>query len=32
LAGDHRASEGRTGAGFLDFLNKYLQEPESLWS
>jgi pyruvate dehydrogenase E2 component (dihydrolipoamide acetyltransferase) len=32
LAGDHRASDGRTGAGFLDFLNKYLQEPESLWS
>ena len=32
LAGDHRATDGRTGAGFLDVLNKYLQEPESLWS
>ena len=31
LAGDHRASDGRTGASFLDILNKLLQEPESLW-
>jgi pyruvate dehydrogenase E2 component (dihydrolipoamide acetyltransferase) len=31
LAGDHRASDGRTGGEFLDILNKYLQEPERLW-
>ena len=31
LAGDHRATDGRTGAGFLDVLNKLLQEPEKLW-
>ena len=31
LAGDHRASDGRTGASFLDILNKLLQELESLW-
>lgn len=32
LAGDHRASDGRTGGEFLDILNKYLQEPERLWA
>ncbi len=31
LAGDHRATDGRTGAGFLDVLNKLFQEPEKLW-
>lgn len=31
LAGDHRASDGRTGAEFLDLLNKLLQEPAALW-
>jgi len=31
LAGDHRASDGRTGAEFLDILNKLLQEPEQMW-
>ena len=30
LAGDHRASDGRTGGMFLDALNKRLQEPEKL--
>ena len=30
LAGDHRASDGRTGGMFLDALNKHLQEPEKL--
>jgi pyruvate dehydrogenase E2 component (dihydrolipoamide acetyltransferase) len=28
LAGDHRATDGRRGAQFLDALNRYLQEPE----
>ncbi|HRW04831.1 MAG TPA: dihydrolipoamide acetyltransferase family protein [Caldilineaceae bacterium] len=32
IAGDHRATDGRTGAQFLDLLNKLLQEPEKLWS
>lgn len=30
IAGDHRATDGRTGAMFLDKLNKYLQEPKEL--
>ncbi|TDD76979.1 dihydrolipoamide acetyltransferase family protein [Flavobacterium caseinilyticum] len=30
LAGDHRATDGLTGSGFLVSLNKYLQNPESL--
>ena len=30
LAGDHRATDGRTGALFLDKLNKFLQNPEGL--
>lgn len=30
LAGDHRASDGRTGAQFLTALDRYLQEPEKL--
>ena len=30
LAGDHRASDGRRGAQFLDALNRYLQLPEQL--
>jgi pyruvate dehydrogenase E2 component (dihydrolipoamide acetyltransferase) len=30
LAGDHRASDGRTGGMFLDALNKHLQETEKL--
>lgn len=30
LAGDHRATDGRTGAQFLDTLNKLLQNPEGL--
>jgi pyruvate dehydrogenase E2 component (dihydrolipoamide acetyltransferase) len=32
LAGDHRATDGRTGAQFLDILNRLLQEPEKLWT
>lgn len=32
IAGDHRASDGRTGAQFLDTFNKLLQEPEKLWT
>ena len=32
IAGDHRATDGRTGAQFLDTLNKLLQEPEQLWT
>ena len=31
IAGDHRATDGRTGAQFLDLLSKLLQEPEKLW-
>jgi pyruvate dehydrogenase E2 component (dihydrolipoamide acetyltransferase) len=30
IAGDHRATDGRTGAMFLDKLNKYLQQPKDL--
>ena len=30
LAGDHRATDGRIGAQFLDKLNKFLQNPERL--
>jgi pyruvate dehydrogenase E2 component (dihydrolipoamide acetyltransferase) len=30
VAGDHRASDGRTGAQFLEALDKHLQEPEAL--
>jgi len=30
LAGDHRATDGRTGALFLDKLNQLLQNPEAL--
>jgi pyruvate dehydrogenase E2 component (dihydrolipoamide acetyltransferase) len=30
LAGDHRATDGRTGARFLDALNRQFQHPESL--
>lgn len=30
LAGDHRATDGRTGAEFLDGLSQFLREPESL--
>lgn len=30
LAGDHRATDGRTGALFLDKLNKFLQNPQEL--
>jgi pyruvate dehydrogenase E2 component (dihydrolipoamide acetyltransferase) len=30
LAGDHRATDGRRGAQFLDALTKHLQEPETL--
>ncbi|MEQ1883789.1 MAG: dihydrolipoamide acetyltransferase family protein [Bryobacteraceae bacterium] len=30
LAGDHRASDGRRGAQFLDALNALLQKPETL--
>jgi pyruvate dehydrogenase E2 component (dihydrolipoamide acetyltransferase) len=30
LAGDHRATDGRQGAEFLDALNRYLQEVEKL--
>jgi pyruvate dehydrogenase E2 component (dihydrolipoamide acetyltransferase) len=30
LAGDHRATDGRRGAQFLDALNRFLQEPASL--
>lgn len=31
LAGDHRATDGRVGAEFLDVLNKLLQEPTTLF-
>lgn len=31
LAGDHRATDGRVGAEFLDVLNKLLQEPAALF-
>ncbi len=31
MAGDHRASDGRTGGEFLDILNKLLQDPDELW-
>lgn len=31
LAGDHRATDGRMGAEFLDVLNKLLQEPTTLF-
>jgi pyruvate dehydrogenase E2 component (dihydrolipoamide acetyltransferase) len=30
LAGDHRATDGRTGARFLDALNRQFQHPETL--
>jgi len=30
LAGDHRATDGRIGAIFLDTLNQFLQKPEEL--
>ena len=30
LAGDHRATDGRTGARFLDSLNRHFQQPEAL--
>ena len=30
LAGDHRATDGRTGGKFLDRLNQILQTPEEL--
>lgn len=30
LAGDHRATDGRVGARFLEALNRHLQEPEKL--
>jgi len=30
LAGDHRATDGRTGARFLNHLNSYLQSPKEL--
>jgi pyruvate dehydrogenase E2 component (dihydrolipoamide acetyltransferase) len=30
LSGDHRATDGRTGARFLETLNRMLQEPENL--
>ncbi len=30
LAGDHRATDGHTGALFLDALNRHLQKPEAL--
>ena len=32
LAADHRATDGHRGAQFLDALNRYLQEPEALWT
>ena len=31
IAGDHRATDGRTGAEFLDILDKLLRLPEKLW-
>jgi pyruvate dehydrogenase E2 component (dihydrolipoamide acetyltransferase) len=30
LAGDHRATDGRKGAQFLEAVNRYLQEPKTL--
>lgn len=32
LSGDHRATDGRTGAQFLDILAGLLQEPAKLWA
>jgi pyruvate dehydrogenase E2 component (dihydrolipoamide acetyltransferase) len=32
LAGDHRASDGRTGAEFLESLDQLLQTPEALFA
>ena len=31
LAGDHRATDGRTGGEYLGIVNELLQEPEKLW-
>jgi pyruvate dehydrogenase E2 component (dihydrolipoamide acetyltransferase) len=31
LAGDHRATDGRTGGEFLGIVNELLQEPAKLW-
>jgi pyruvate dehydrogenase E2 component (dihydrolipoamide acetyltransferase) len=30
LAGDHRATDGARGAAFLDALERFLREPETL--
>ena len=30
LAGDHRATDGRRGAQFLESFNRWLQQPEKL--
>jgi pyruvate dehydrogenase E2 component (dihydrolipoamide acetyltransferase) len=30
LAGDHRATDGRQGAKFLDAIARHLQQPDSL--
>jgi pyruvate dehydrogenase E2 component (dihydrolipoamide acetyltransferase) len=30
LAGDHRASDGRSGARMLELMSKYLERPETL--
>lgn len=32
IAGDHRATDGRIGAQFLDELTNFLQKPETLWA
>jgi pyruvate dehydrogenase E2 component (dihydrolipoamide acetyltransferase) len=32
LAGDHRATDGRTGGQYLDILTDLLQKPETLWA
>ena len=32
IAGDHRATDGRTGGEFLGIVNELLQEPEKLWA
>jgi pyruvate dehydrogenase E2 component (dihydrolipoamide acetyltransferase) len=31
VAGDHRATDGRVGAGFLDALATWLRTPEKMW-
>ena len=32
LAGDHRATDGHTGARYLAAIERLLQRPEELWT